>query len=293
MLGRLVDTKTSDGIQLHGFFVQPSAAADSIWIIVHGVNGNFYSSTLLQTLASSAIDCGHAALLVNTRGHDLASFGSTDHPSRLGSMFEAIDDGCLDLKAWEVWCREEGYTHVHAMAHSLGAVKLGYALSRGESRCERWVALSPPRLHTELLLADPAKSEVFGQHLEEARTWCAQGKDHHIMRVRFPLPNWVSARTFLDKYGSGDKYDYFAWGASIAAPTLWLFGSIEVREGSVNFRDVDRTLVQKLPSHHALEVIDGADHSYRKTRESLRERLRCWISGNRFSPIVTPGLPQP
>jgi pimeloyl-ACP methyl ester carboxylesterase len=278
MLGRIVDTKTSDGIQLHGFSVIPTQATDTIWIVVHGVNGNFYSSTLLMQLAYTAHEAGHAALLVNTRGHDLASFGSTETPARLGSMYETIEDARYDLEAWIAWCRREGFSRAGAMAHSLGAVKVGYALANGLSGFQSWVALSPPRLNTELLLQDPAKRDVFRDQLDEARTYCEAGKDNHIMRVRFPLPTWVSARTFLDKYGSGDKYDYLSWKHRIKQPTLWIFGELEVREGSANFRDADKILRQNLPETHQLDVIDSADHSYRSTRDTLRARISQWLA---------------
>ena len=277
MLGRIVDTKTSDGIQLHGFYIAPAQASNAIWIIVHGVNGNFYSSTLLMHLAATAHEQGNAALLINTRGHDLASFGSTDMPARLGSMYETIEDARLDLEAWLAWCRSEGYSRAGAMAHSLGAVKDGYVLAHGLSGLESWIALSPPRLNTELLLNDPAKRDVFREQLQEAQSYCDAGKDNHIMRVRFPLPNWVSARTFADKYGSGDKYDYLAWRHQLALPTLWLFGQLEVREGSANFRDADQMLESKLPKGHVVQVIDSADHSYRTTRDALRQQIAAWL----------------
>ena len=150
-------------------------------------------------------------------------------------------------------------------------------------------------------MRDPAKWQVFSEQLEEAKKWCEQGIPHQIIRVRFPLPNWVSAATFLDKYGSGEKYDYFAWWSKIQVPVLWLFGEQEVRQGSVNFRDVDLALSQRfldagraidrngafhrvgasessasIPGHD-LVVIQNADHSYRKERDELSQAISRWI----------------
>ncbi|MFO0011680.1 MAG: alpha/beta hydrolase [Planctomycetota bacterium] len=277
MLGRIVDTKTTDGIQLHGFYCAPHQQTRTIWIVVHGVNGNFYSSTLLMFLAQTAHQQGHGALIVNTRGHDLASFGSTEMPARLGSMYETIEDARLDLGGWIAWCQKEGLDRIGVMAHSLGAVKVGYALSHGLPGIDRWIALSPPRLNTDLLLRDPAKRDVFREQLEDARAYCDAGKDNHVMRVRFPLPNWVSARTFVDKYGSGDKYDYLAWRQQLRLPTLWVFGQQEVRQGSANFRDVDLALANELRENHRVHVVDSADHSYRTTRDALRDLITGWI----------------
>lgn len=286
MLGSLVDVQTEDGIKLHGFLTRTQSQSSWVWIIVHGVNGNFYGSTLLSDLALCVQRLGHDALLVNTRGHDLATFGSADYPARMGSMFETISDGQTDLLAWIRLCKQLGYANIGCIAHSLGAVKVSYALAHGgldhqRLGLQRFVALSPPRLNTELLSMDPAKREIFDQQLQEAQQWCDKGFPHHIMRIRFPLANWVSAETFMDKYGSGLKYDYFAWWSAIGVPTLWVFGQQEVRQGSVNFRDVDRQLEQVFRNQqvldHRLAVIPQADHSYRGQRDPLAESIQGWV----------------
>jgi pimeloyl-ACP methyl ester carboxylesterase len=284
MLGRLVDATTNDGIKLHGFLVSPKHATHRLWIIVHGVNGNFYGSTFLSWLAETCLGAGQAALLINTRGHDLASFGSAELPARIGSMFEMIPDAMNDLQAWVEWADREGFVEPGLIAHSLGAVKSLYCLAHGLVGVRRLIALSPPRLNTELLVSDPEKNHVFREHLAQAQALCDSGNEHQIIRVRFPLPNWVSAGTFLDKYGSGEKYDYmYLWGR-VTVPCLWLFGSLEVRSGSANFLDADRHLLREWQksggseSTHELEVIDGADHSYRNTRGALEKSLLPWIA---------------
>lgn len=288
MLGRLVDVQTQDGIKLHGFLTSANADRRWIWLVVHGVNGNFYGSTLLSELGQCVQMLGHDALLVNTRGHDLATFGSADYPARMGSMFETISDGQIDLVTWIRFCKQLGYENIGCIAHSLGAVKVSFALAHSsqgpEIELARFVAVSPPRLNTELLLNDSAKREVFDQQLQEARAWCEKGFPHHIMRVRFPLANWVSAETFLDKYGSGTKYDYFDYWSKIKTPTFWVFGQQEVRQGSVNFRDMDQQLLTAFGSAnhgaHRLSVIPDADHSYRGKRDLLGEAIRAWIQSD-------------
>jgi len=295
LYGHLVEATTDDGIKLHGFLAHPKIPSGRLWIIVHGVNGNFYGSSLLQFLAESCLLQGDSALLINTRGHDLASFGSSDYPARLGSMFETLHCGIQDLRGWVDYAKSEGSERIGIIAHSLGAVKSAYALANKLEGIDRFIALSPPRLNTDLLLADPKKCDVFQEHLARAQSLCKAGDDHHIMRVRFPLPNWVSAATFLDKYGSGDAYDYLSFIGEVPVPSLWVFGDSEVRDGSVNFRDADRQLgdaIQRYASMngstkvhgaefsvplHRVEVIDGADHSYRAARDALRRCISNWM----------------
>ena len=81
MLGTLVETTTVDGVRLHGFMTAPRQLR-SAWLLVHGVNSNFYSSTLLSELGRKLATEDTAVLLVNTRGHDILSFNTGPTPMR-------------------------------------------------------------------------------------------------------------------------------------------------------------------------------------------------------------------
>jgi pimeloyl-ACP methyl ester carboxylesterase len=290
-----------DKIKLHGFLVQrslnridedcystdfQSQPSSSLWIIVHGVNGNFYGSTLLTDLARTALLANHDALLVNTRGHDLATFGSAEFPARLGSMYESLGDAYRDLQAWTAFAHSLNYSQVGIIAYSLGAVKTTYVAAHHSLDVNRIVALSPPLLNTELLLTAPEKQKIFQKHLELANHWCEQGEPHHIIRVRFPMANWVSASTYIDRYGNGNKYDYLGWATKIQIPTLWMFGEIEVRKGSVNFKHADHALEEQFQAAcdgkskrlHRTMVIPDADHSYNASRKALSKSLLTWIT---------------
>jgi pimeloyl-ACP methyl ester carboxylesterase len=290
-----------DRIKLHGFLVQrslnhiqddgsetsfPKQPSSCLWIIVHGVNGNFYGSTLLTDLARTALLANHDALLVNTRGHDLATFGSAEFPARLGAMYESLSDAHRDLQAWTSFAHSLNYSQVGIIAYSLGAVKTTYVAAHHYLNVNRIVALSPPRLNTDLLLTDPEKQKIFKKHLELASHWCEQGEPHHIIRVRFPMANWVSASTYMDRYGNGNKYDYLVWATSIQIPTLWMFGEIEVSKGSVNFKHANQALEEQFQATfgedskrlHQTMVIPGADHSYNDSRKALSQSLRSWLT---------------
>jgi hypothetical protein len=168
-------------------------------------------------------------------------------------------------------------------AHSLGAVKAAYWLSeqRGGG-VKRLIALSPPRLSTAILRQDEKRGEVFSRDLDQAKQFCESGKSDHVMRVRYPLPNWLSAATFLDKYGSEDRYDYFGWLEKISQQSLWVFGESEVRNGSGNFRDADLHLSllfqQRSLYQQSVEVVPGGDHSYRGVRDLLWQTVESWLS---------------
>ena len=284
MLGTLVQTSTSDGVRLHGFLSEPTRSRHA-WILVHGVNSNFYSSSLLLELSRQLASEGSAVLLINTRGHDILSFNSGPIPMRIGSQIEIISSSQLDLDAWFQFLTRKGIQSVSLLGHSLGALKCVLWSLKNSEYLRALVAVSPPRLNTDLLLGDPVRGAVFQKHLQEANQKCDSGHPDSVMKVRFPLPMWVCAATYKDKYGSSEKYDYLAMAKVICVPTLWTFGQFEVEGGSANFKDADIELKKQLANQskgsekHTIFVVSKADHSYRDAITPLGECILNWSSG--------------
>ncbi|HUP79270.1 MAG TPA: hypothetical protein VM260_12035 [Pirellula sp.] len=224
-----------------------------------------------------------AVLLANSRGHDILSFNSGPKPMRLGSQIESISNCQLDLDAWIHFLSQMGIESVSLLGHSLGAIKCIW-WSKNNMQLRALIAVSPPRLNTSLLLSDPIQGAVFLQHLSEADENCAGGHPDFVMKVRFPIPMWICAATYKDKYGSGDKYDYLAMANELVVPTLWTFGEYEVESGSANFKDADVQLKKRFSGHsnsvemHTVCVISNADHTYRDAVMQLADSIRKWSS---------------
>jgi pimeloyl-ACP methyl ester carboxylesterase len=283
MHGELVQTTTIDSVRLHGLLLG-NTRDSSAWILVHGVNSNFYSSSLLQSIASYLVNRGQCVLMINTRGHDIASFNTGSIPKRLGSQFETVSSCEHDLNAWYGLLVDRGAQFVSVLGHSLGAIKSVYWASRTTTPLEHIVAVSPPRLNTSHLLLDPAKGAQFQKHLDEAQEWCNTGKPEHVMKVRFPLPMWICASTYLDKYGSKDKYDYLTFLSAIRSPTLWTFGQLEMDLGTSNFKNAASNLNSAIASQgsnldipHTVVTVPNADHSYNEARDSLLVSIAGWL----------------
>ena len=66
----LVQCLTDDGIGLDGGLASPTAPTKTGAIVLHGIGGNFYGSTMLKSLAGLLVEHGYATILANTRGHD-------------------------------------------------------------------------------------------------------------------------------------------------------------------------------------------------------------------------------
>src|SRR5947207_292188 len=114
----LVRTVTRDGLRLDGVLSGPSnpkaTAGDSLAasaaILLHGVAGNFYTSSTFEPLIQKLQDLGLAVLSVNTRGHDSvfgASLGTVRR--RFGAAYEIVDDCRQDISAWIDFLKSRGY----------------------------------------------------------------------------------------------------------------------------------------------------------------------------------------
>ncbi|MCU0720371.1 MAG: hypothetical protein MUC83_11755 [Pirellula sp.] len=284
LIGKLVQSVTADGIKLDGFL--NANPGQQVWMIFHGVNSSFYSSSLLRELASFFSGLGYGYLLANNRGHDLCSLSFGVLPQRMGSQFENVAECVHDFQAWQEFLAQNQMVPFGLAAHSLGAVKGAFWLCRESSlpQIERFVALSPPRLNTKLIADGTKKGLIFVDQLERARELCLAGEGERIIRVRFPMPTWVSAATFVDKYGSGGKYDYLQCLDKIETPSLWTFGSIEVTQGMKNFLNADlaiREIAEKESLYqHRASVIEGGDHSYVGVRNALFETISDWLANS-------------
>ncbi len=297
LLGRIVQCRTQDGLKLDGFLQrvgdQPrrQAAGDgsfqtpleTLWILVHGVASNFYGSRLLQCCAEYFVGAGCDAVRVNTRGHDAMAFFSNGlSVIQAGAAYESIGDSVKDLNAWVQWGRGLGYRRIGILGHSLGAVKTVFSLAQSMepfSQVQQLVLLSPPRFSPSLFRADP-RGTRYTSAMVQATEAVEGGEPEKLMRVSYPFPMLISARAYREKYGEPAKYDYLPLASSLPIPTLWCFGSQEVRSGKGSFRDADQHWQNLgLPSIHSLEVIEGGDHNYTEVLPKLLQCIDRWRAG--------------
>ncbi|MCY2973917.1 MAG: alpha/beta fold hydrolase [Planctomycetota bacterium] len=295
-IGKLVETQTLDGLRLHGFYQQSPKSLDTLvsdrecWLIVHGVAGNFYNSSLLSSVSGSLLSIGADVLRINTRGRDaIAYFAVGAGHSRCGSAYEMICDGAVDIAAWVDAVQRQGYEKINLLGHSLGAVKsLLYVSQIGpesmrktdSQKLSRLVLLSPPRLQSDTLKDDVKYASAYAANLAEAQQLCDEGKAETLFTIRYPQPMIVSAGTYIDKYGPASHYDYHSFLGRNACPTLWAFGEHEVRGPRSSFRDADKALMEAWKSlgakSQSLQVIRGGDHAYTGVRDLLCHSVIDW-----------------
>jgi pimeloyl-ACP methyl ester carboxylesterase len=288
----IVEVTTRDGIRLHGALYSPNetgepapsgvptTAFDAV-LVLHGAGGNFYGSTLFNSLLPTFAELGLAVLSVNTRGHDAVSTAATANgPRMFGAAFEVVDDCRFDIAAWLDLLEKRGFNRVVIAGHSLGAVKALYSLAH-EARptVQSLVCISPPRLSHSRFASGP-DAERFLSEFAEAESHVAAGDRERLMSVRFPIPYLITAAGYIDKYGRDERYNVLKHVPQISCPMLFTFGTIELRRGSA-FQGLPEELsaLAERGADVKVAVISGADHFYTASRAELAGQVGSWLRG--------------
>jgi dienelactone hydrolase len=276
----LVYTTTRDGVKLDGSLQRPASAAATVacdaFCLVHGAGGNFYSSTLFDSVAERLLGLGCAVLRINTRGHDGISTAVTQRGGRrLGAAYEIVDECRHDLAAWLDWLRAEVGPRIGLLGHSLGAVKALYALAQEpQLGASCVVAVSPPRLSYSWFCTSP-EGPQFLEDFQRAQAHVDAGTPDRLLEVKQPLPLVIAAGGYVDKYGPEERYNYLRFVASVRCPVLVTLGGIEVAN-NMAFRAAAEELAAHARSS-ATAVIAGADHFYTSARPALLDCLESWL----------------
>jgi pimeloyl-ACP methyl ester carboxylesterase len=275
----LVGVDTEDGLRLAGAWrrpapgTRPGLGVDAV-ICHHGHGGNFYNPSFFDTVGEALLDAGCAVLRVNSRGHDLAYAGPR---GRLGAAYEIVDECRHDWRAWVDFAERAGYRRIAVWGHSLGAVKTIYYLAEtGDPRVVCAIASSPPHFSYATYLASAEVGARFDHDLDRASQLLQVGHPEALVEAAVPLETFFAARTYVDKYGPADRYDYFTHLPKVRVPLLLTLGGLE---DGLSFA----SLARRGPSLHAelplvqFVSVAGADHSYRAKTAELTAAVRHWL----------------
>jgi pimeloyl-ACP methyl ester carboxylesterase len=283
----LVRTVTRDGLRLDGALSSGGTASErsasslpTAAILLHGVAGNFYTSSTFEPLVPKLHELGIAALSVNTRGHDSvfgASLGNVRR--RLGAAYEIVDDCRHDLAAWVEFLKCRGCGQIILIGHSLGAIKAVYSQAYEKFvEVAAVVAVSPPRLSYSAFMNAP-ESSFFGESMHNAEDMVTAGQGDELFTSKFPFPLLITASGYIDKYGPAERYNILEFAAAVPCPALFIYGSKELASGGIPFAGLPEALMS-LPNAggRSTAVIDGADHFYSGLSEALGLKIADWLA---------------
>lgn len=274
MTVELVRVLTTDGLRLDGACYPPAPGTTNSlpldgFLLIHGTGGNFYAPGVLEHFAMAAAQAGTPALRINTRGHDgLSGTG--------GAALEDIDRCRLDLSAWLELVMERGWQRVALVGHSMGGVKSLYA-SAHELTPAAIVAISPPRFCHQSFQDHP-DAESFREDYRRCLELVDAGTGTDLIRVRQPLPLWLTAEGFLAKYGPEDRFDLVRHLPDVDCPVLVIVGRRTI-SSSPAFSSLPEDLANLgLPADRlSIEIVDDADMEYSNDPAEPFRRTTDWL----------------
>ena len=279
MLVDLVEVTTADNVSLDGAFFEPQyqlITENRIdgFLLIHGSGGHFYSPAT-QTMASDLSKAGYPCLTLNTRGHDTVW---VDNQTGIfhGNAFEILDDSKLDLRAGIEFLQNRGIQRICLLGHSMGAVKISYyAAFQNDPRIQAVIPISPVRLSYSYYMGSE-DAEEFQNNLELADEMEANGRALDLMKVNFPIKQFFSAASYLDKHGPGERYNLVDLAPRIHVPILTLAGSLETHTRLVDMAS-DLVLAAVNSPSPSYEIIDGGDHSLQNRKSAASQSVLDWI----------------
>ena len=278
----LVTTVTPDGVKLHGLFqeslVERKTALDAA-IVLHGLGGNFYSSSLNLRLADSLRDTGLAVVVVNMRGHDGISMNPVaGRAQTIGAAYEIVDDCRHDVAGWIEWLLNRDCSNIVLVGHSLGAIKSLYAHAHLQHEAVKAiVGLSATRLcHGRLMESE--RRDDFRKWFSLACEMTEQGRGDELMRVDFPFPTHMAAAAYRDKYGPADRYDWVRYVEQIHVPTLLMYGERELRDSPAFYGLLETAEeVSRRMHNFTIQVIESANHFYAGVHSRATAAMQEWM----------------
>lgn len=292
---------TGDGLRLDGVLHQATAGAASesefteptkiesrhnpVVLLMHGAGANFYGPSLINRVGTHLHRDGWSVLRANNRGHDgwhVAFRGGK--MINLGAAFERLEESVLDVIAWVDWLDRNDFGPIWLVGHSLGAFKSLYAMnaiaSRPEyqSRLQRIqgiVAISPPCL-SQSLFEGSDRGNVFRQSIQHCNKMLQNGKENDVFQAQYPFPMLISPGCYLNKYVSGERFNFTHWLDSFDCPLYWIFGQDELKSHVALAEGVIQ-LQQALPERHQLKIFPNADHFFTGSTREVCVEVTRWI----------------
>ncbi len=274
----LIQAHTSDGIALDGaFFASTKVPPKDILIdgalLIHGSAGSFYSP-MNRTIAQAITNAGFPCVAFNTTAHDVA-WGV---PGRMfGTAYDIIDRCRLDIKAMLNWMESKGMKRIALFGHSLGAVKVVYykALEQ-DPRVAALICCSPVRLSHNYFM----RTEAAAEHesiLKTATELIKKGLPDTLMDVKFPSPQLISARSYIDRHGPEEKYYLTRHISSITCPILFTVGTKETAPHHRYCVEDVYSQVRERP-YVRIRWIEDADHVYTNKLDELASDVAEYIA---------------
>ena len=279
MLVDLISVVNQDGLTLDGAFYVPVGTPEPLPVdavlLIHGSRGNFCDPAT-KAMAEDLSAQGIACLALNTNAHDTIWYNPRGQDYK-GNAFEILENTMSDLGAGIDHLEQRGYRAIGLLGHSMGAVRVTYyAATQDDPRVAAIMPVSPVRLSYSHYL-ESTDADEFRTNLETAQRLVAEGNPNGVFQVIFPIPQFFSAASYIDKHGPFEKYNLINLADRIRVPMLALNGS---RETHTRLKDMAQDMARAAvnsPDATAI-MVDEGEHSLVNRTSEASAAVLLWLA---------------
>lgn len=266
------------GRSLDGFWAHGAARRDALFVLVHGMGGNFYHSVLKKMLMARGMASGYDVLSFNNRG------------SGEGVRTERFADCLADLDAALAFGRRQGYRRFVLAGHSTGCQKIAYhQLRRADPAVEALVHLAPGDDHG-ILRRDLGEAGL-ARLTAWARSRIKAGHGEDPVPAGGGLPDYCagfSIRRFLSiAYAAAPEARLFHYEgdlkmfSKLTLPMLVLFGTRE-EFACMPLAGMEARLRAATDSNRfAFKAVRGADHGFHGHERETADAVFAFLAKGR------------
>ena len=288
--GNLVKTVTSDGLEHSGFWVDKKSKIAVFHS--HGTSGDFYTHKFIEKEAEELSSREISFLTANNRGHDVFADirkhknGNVEW-AQIGGAFEKFEDCLFDIAAWLDFLTSQGVRRIILQAHSLTQKILYYQFKKKDKRVVGQIHISPcnDAGYMYYLLGEKKYHET-NKRIER------MVKERNVKEL---LPKELSVvcpmgalaySGYLTEDSVGNLFPYHnpespKWELlnETKDPILAIFGESDgfikpsIKEAAELFGSE-----AKSAKDVAVEIIDGAPHSYVGFEDELVKIIITWVN---------------
>lgn len=284
-----IQVTTKDQFKLNGLYKVGDKTKPAV-IMIHGFTSDFYSHKFYHSISQKLEAQGNAVILAQTRGTGivtefLKTDGSGEH---VGSYYEKIEEGHLDITAFIKFLFDEGYSEIILTGHSLGTIKSVRYLFEGEykDKIKKLILLAPFDKNAFMEVKAPNKWYEF---VEIAKQKIEDGKEKEFV----PVPEYedfaMSYQTFYSWYIQDDlscmwdfyRRDYdFPTMKKINIPTKVIIGSKDEYLSYAGFGTTTEScmeIIKKNIKDCETVIIEGSEHCYGGFEDQVADEVANFV----------------
>ena len=280
--GSLFDFQSSDRLVLYGFRVQTGKKNRRVVIFVHGMNGSFYGSTLVSSLAAGIKGLGTDFMTIGTRGSHYVNGIRKANGTKIvkGGAYEKFVDCVKDIEGAVKKAGEYGYREIILAGHSTGCQKITYYQAVKKDKRVKALLLLAPADDYNIELATKGRTKLK-RAVRLAQDMKKVGCGDYFLPRQISLSSAARYLSIADlKNVEANVFNYTSdlkYFSQVKTPIFAAFGTREIKCGRSSRQMLDILEAKTNARLFEKKLVVGANHGFRGKETSLLQGIRSFL----------------